>query len=39
MSTLEFFDYLAANDATHELALEIADAWAEHELARIESAA
>ena len=39
MSTLDFFDYLAANDATHDLALDLADVWAEHELAAVESAA
>jgi len=39
MSTLEFFDYLAANEATHDLGLQLADAWAEQELAEIESAA
>jgi hypothetical protein len=39
MSTLDFFDYLASNDATHDLALELADVWTEHELASVESAA
>jgi hypothetical protein len=39
MSTLDFFDYLASNDATHELAIELADVWTEHQLASVESAA
>ena len=39
MTTLEFFDYLVANEATHDLALELADAWAEREIARFERAA
>ena len=39
MTTLEFFDYLAAHEATHQLAVELADAWAEHELALHEPAA
>ena len=39
MSTLEFFDYLAGSDATHELARQLVDAWVEQELAGIESAA
>jgi hypothetical protein len=39
MSTLEFFDYLAAHTATHDLGLQLADAWAEQEIAAIESAA
>jgi hypothetical protein len=29
MTTIEFFDYLVASDATHDLGLELADAWAE----------
>jgi hypothetical protein len=37
MSTLEFFDYLAASEATHDLAIDLADVWAE--LALVESAA
>ena len=28
MSVIDFFDYLAAHDATPELAYELADAWA-----------
>jgi hypothetical protein len=32
MTTLEFFDYLVSSDATHDLGLEIADAWAERQL-------
>ena len=39
MSTLEFFDYLAANEATHDLGARLADVWAERELAALESAA
>jgi hypothetical protein len=39
MSTLDFFDYLAANDATHELALELAEVWTDHQLSNVESAA
>jgi hypothetical protein len=39
MSTLDFFDYLASNEATHDLALELAEVWTEHELASVESAA
>jgi hypothetical protein len=39
MSTLDFFDYLASNDATHDLALELADVWTEHQRATVESAA
>ena len=33
MSTLDFFDYLASNEATHDLALELADVWTERQLA------
>ena len=29
MSTLEFFDYLVSSEATHDLALELADVWTE----------
>jgi hypothetical protein len=29
MNTLQFFEYLARNDATRELAHQIADAWAD----------
>ena len=32
MSTIEFFDYLASSEATHDLALELADAWAEQQV-------
>ena len=39
MSTLEFFDYLVSSEATHELGLELADTWADHELDELESAA
>ena len=39
MSTLEFFDYLASSEATHDLGLALADAWAESELALVESSA
>jgi hypothetical protein len=39
MSTLEFFDYLAASEATHDLGLQLADAWAEQELTLVESSA
>jgi hypothetical protein len=33
MSVIDFFEYLAAHEQTAELAHELADAWAEHELA------
>jgi hypothetical protein len=39
MTTLEFFDYLVSSEATHDLALELADAWADREIARFERAA
>ena len=39
MSTIEFFDYLASSEATHDLALELADAWAEQQIVHLESAA
>jgi hypothetical protein len=32
MSVIDFFEYLAANDATRSLALALADAWTEYEL-------
>jgi hypothetical protein len=32
MSTLDFFDYLASNDATRDLALDLAEVWTEREL-------
>ena len=31
MTTLDFFDYLVSSDATHDLGLELADAWAERQ--------
>jgi hypothetical protein len=39
MSTIDFFDYLVANEATHDLGLELADAWAEHQLVDLDFAA
>jgi hypothetical protein len=36
MSMLEFYDYLASSEATHDLALKIADAWADRELSVLE---
>jgi hypothetical protein len=39
MSTLEFFDYLVSSEATHDLGLELADAWAEQQIVQLESAA
>jgi len=36
MSTIEFFDYLASSEATHDLALEIADAWAELQVVHLD---
>ena len=39
MSMLEFYDYLVSSDATHDLALQIADAWADRELRFLEAAA
>ena len=32
MSMLDFFDYLAASDATRELALDLAEVWTAREL-------
>ena len=32
MSVMEFFEYLAGSEQTRELASELADAWAAHEL-------
>ena len=29
MSVIDFLEYLAAHDQTHDLAVELADAWAE----------
>ena len=31
MTTIEFFDYLVESVATHDLGLELADAWAERQ--------
>ena len=39
MSTLEFFDYLVTSDATHDLGLELADAWADQQMVDLEHAA
>ena len=39
MSMLEFYDYLASSEATHDLALEIADVWADCVLPVLEAAA
>ena len=39
MSTLEFFDYLVANEATHDLGLALVDVFADRELAALEFAA
>ena len=39
MSTIEFFDYLVSSDATHDLGLELADAWADQQVVRLEPAA
>jgi hypothetical protein len=36
MSMLEFYDYLASSEATHDLALKIADVWADHTLPVLE---
>ena len=36
MSMLEFYDYLASSDATHDLALSIADIWADRVLPVLE---
>lgn len=32
MSTLEFFDYLVANEATHDLGIALVDVFADREL-------
>jgi hypothetical protein len=32
VNVIEFFEYLAASEQTRELAFELADAWAAHEL-------
>jgi hypothetical protein len=39
MSMLEFYDYLVSSEATHDLALEIADVWADRVLPVLEAAA
>ena len=39
MSMLEFYDYLAASEATHDLALKIADVWADQTLPVLEHTA
>ena len=39
MSTLEFFDYLVSSEATHDLGLELADAWADQQMVHFEHAA
>ena len=39
MSTLEFFDYLVSNEATHDLGLDLADAWADQQLVELDHAA
>jgi hypothetical protein len=31
MTTIEFFDYLVGSEASHDLGLELADAWAERQ--------
>ena len=35
MSTIDFFDYLATNQATRDLAHRLADAWAAREVSYI----
>ena len=32
MNVIEFFEYLAASDATRQLAYDLADTWVEHQL-------
>jgi len=39
MSTLEFFDYLVANEATHDLGIALVDVFADRELPALEFAA
>ena len=39
MSTIDFFDYLVSSEATRDLGLELADAWAELQLVHLEPAA
>ena len=38
MSMLEFYDYLVSSVATHDLALKIADVWADQTLPVLERA-
>ncbi len=35
MSVIDFFEYLAANDGTIELAHELADVWVAHQIADV----
>ena len=35
MTTIEFFDYLVGSEASHDLGLELADAWAERQFAAL----
>jgi hypothetical protein len=39
MSTIDFFDYLVSSEATHDLGLELADAWADLQMVDLEHAA
>jgi hypothetical protein len=39
MSMLEFYDYLVSSEATHDLAIDIADIWADRVLPVLEAAA
>jgi hypothetical protein len=32
MNVIDFFEYLAASDATRQLAYDLADVWVEHQL-------
>ena len=38
MSTLEFFDYLVANEATHDLGIALVDVFADRELPALDFA-
>ena len=38
MSMLEFYDYLVSSDATHDLALNLVDLWADRILPTLEHA-
>ena len=38
MSTLEFFDYLVANEATHDLGIALVDVFADRELPSLDFA-